>query len=114
MKAIQNITTLAVNADINNNNTNNDRRKKRRKSFDCDSNNNQDAHVHFNETIRVHILHVWKYAYKQARIGIWEQAARDNFRFQIRIQRTLDILQPIFNKTHRENHYNKTIECAHK
>lgn len=108
MKAIQNITTLAVNVDINNNEC----RKKRKSSLSSCADDDDSAaehHVHFNETIRVHNLYVWEYAYKQARIGIWEQAARDNFRFQMRIQRTLDILQPIFNKKNRENHYNKII-----
>ena len=46
----------------------------------------------------VHVLHVWHYAYKEARRGPWEQIARDRLRFHRRIEKTAEVIEPILKK----------------
>lgn len=47
----------------------------------------------------------WDYAYRAARLGPWEQMARDRFRFRDRILRLECILSPILQEKHREKIY---------
>lgn len=54
--------------------------------------------VQFNPTSQVHILCVWTYAYKAARRSLWEQAARDRERFQLRIERMKKLITPVLIK----------------
>lgn len=46
----------------------------------------------------VHLLYVWTYAYKAARRGSWEEAARDRERFQHRIERINQLIKPVLMK----------------
>lgn len=58
--------------------------------------------VGFDESKNVvHTMHVWLYAYKQARKGEWGQVARDRHRFKRRIQKIEDRLSHIFTEDHR-------------
>ena len=41
--------------------------------------------VTFDDIVDVQFMYVWSYAYKQARIGIWNHLALDRIRFQKRI-----------------------------
>nr|CAD7443570.1 unnamed protein product [Timema bartmani] len=43
----------------------------------------------------IHLMIAWDYAYRAARIGPWEQIARDRTRFQARINQMEDILKPV-------------------
>lgn len=43
----------------------------------------------------VHVMYVWQYAHREARRGKWEQEARDRERFQMRIQRLSEIINPV-------------------
>lgn len=48
----------------------------------------------------------WGYAYKAARKGPWEEAARDRNRFKIRVSRYEDLLKEVLNDKHRSKIYN--------
>ena len=51
-------------------------------------------------------MYVWKYAYKNARIGNWETAARDRDRFERRIKREYEpLLEKVLNNVHRQKMY---------
>lgn len=69
--------------------------------------------VCFEENPRVRVMRVWEYASRSARRGGWEQAARDRVRFQMRIERTKKILDPVLEKkrseftVHREEKVNE-------
>lgn len=54
--------------------------------------------VHFNENVETFIMRVWNYAHHQARKSLWEQHARDRFRFQRRILEANNILAPVLEK----------------
>lgn len=51
--------------------------------------------VRFAENPSVRVMIVWEYASRSARRGEWEQAARDRARFQMRIERSKKILDPV-------------------
>lgn len=57
--------------------------------------------VKFNLKPEIHVMVKWTYAYRTARIGHWERAARDRFRFKERISKTEKTLGYIFNIQHR-------------
>lgn len=63
----------------------------------------------------VHPIIAWNYAYCAARKGPWEQYARDRARFQRKIKDLERVLNPVFQKMHRDTVYterfsdNKTI-----
>lgn len=63
-------------------------------------------HVTFNEDVKVSLMFLWKYAYHKARIGPWEQVARDRVRFQRRIQNCEKIIAKVLHPLHREKVYN--------
>lgn len=63
----------------------------------------EEKRVRFNSQPEIHKLHVWKYAYSQARKGIWEQFGRDRERFNKRIQDIELVLAPILDANHRKN-----------
>lgn len=46
----------------------------------------------------IHRLYVWNYAYRNARIGKWMQAARDRDRFRRRIEELSIVITPILQK----------------
>ena len=47
-------------------------------------------------------MRTWDFAYRQARIGKWEEAARDRERFKTRIASTENILASIFDRNVRD------------
>lgn len=51
-----------------------------------------------NNPPKVHILHVWNYAYQSARCSHWEIIARDRVRFARRIATIAEVLDPILKK----------------
>lgn len=57
--------------------------------------------VHFNDKPSVRVMHMWDFAHRAARVGPWEEAARDRSRFKDRIRRTEEILAPALDKHHR-------------
>lgn len=69
--------------------------------------------VKFSDHPITHVMYVWKYAYKTARMGPWEQCARDHIRFSNKINVLGEIIEPILKKSHREKihklHLNTTI-----
>nr|CAD7404789.1 unnamed protein product [Timema poppensis] len=65
---------------------------------ECDSSNyDSEDEVSFavgDSLTTIHLMIAWDYAYRAARIGPWEQIARDRTRFQARISRMEDVLKP--------------------
>ncbi|KAJ6644042.1 Protein phosphatase 1 regulatory subunit 15A [Pseudolycoriella hygida] len=61
--------------------------------------------VTFNLTPTVHTMVVWDYAYRAARKGKWEEAARDNARFSRRIDSLRPELEAILRMDHRQRIY---------
>lgn len=62
--------------------------------------------MHFNESKNeVHEIIAWKYAYRQCRVNVCEQTARDRARFQRKIQGLADTLNEILTKEHRNKIY---------
>lgn len=59
----------------------------------------------FDLHTQVYHLHVWSFAYKQARVGHWEQFARDRDRFNRRIKRVEPDISLILLMKHREKIY---------
>ncbi|CAG2058332.1 unnamed protein product [Timema podura] len=51
----------------------------------------------------IHLMIAWDYAYRAARIGPWEQIARDRTRFQARISQMEDILKPVLSIKYRDS-----------
>ncbi len=69
----------------------------------CDT--KQQRRVHFQEHSRMCVVHkiiAWKYAYRTARKGQWEECARDRVHFARRIDKVASILEPfLVNKLTR-------------
>lgn len=63
--------------------------------------------VSFASSPKIYILSKWNYAYRQARIGNWEEAARDRDRFKRRIIMCEKVLEPIFNINNRDQMYKR-------
>lgn len=55
---------------------------------------------------KVRNMCVWDFAHRAARIGPWEQAARDRARFSSRILSLSSVLNPILDPCHRSKIYN--------
>lgn len=64
--------------------------------------NNSKHQVSFNPKLEIHMMYAWSYAYKAARCGKWEQFARDHERFNLRIQRLSEIINPILFKKYQQ------------
>lgn len=62
----------------------------------------QPLKVRFNLQPKVHVLHAWRHAYHQARRSPWEQIGRDRVRFQDKIRRLAEILNPVLDVQHRQ------------
>lgn len=58
--------------------------------------------VRFELNPKIHWLVTYDFAYRQSRIGYWEQHARDRVRFQNRILHVEKKISKIFNINHRE------------
>lgn len=59
---------------------------------------NQQKRVKFSLIPSIKTMHVWQYAYTQARKDIWGEKARDNDRFKRRINKIENIILPILTK----------------
>ncbi|KAL5286461.1 PPP1R15A family protein [Megaselia abdita] len=86
----------------------------------CDDSNQldsgfEDTHckkrVHFDpKPPKVRVMRVYSYAAQAARIGKWEQIARDRVRFSNRIKLLAQILNPIFDEKHRDKIYKERFQ----
>lgn len=65
----------------------------------------EERKVQFNLNPEVHVMRTWDFAYRQARKGDWEMAARDRERFRKRILKTEDVLSIVFDKNVRDRVY---------
>lgn len=63
--------------------------------------------VRFNLQPKVHLMHVWNFACKQARKDFWQQEARDRVRFEKRVNKLDKIIAPILIKKQINIHVNK-------
>lgn len=54
--------------------------------------------VRFCDKPNILIMHTWQFAYIQARKDMWQQAARDRSRFEIRINNLSQIISPIIEE----------------
>jgi Phosphatase-1 catalytic subunit binding region len=66
--------------------------------------------VTFSDSVKVHHMVAWSFAYKNARKMYWELFALDNMRFQRRIQQVSYILNPILQNEHRCKMYKRLFE----
>ncbi|XP_017778381.1 PREDICTED: uncharacterized protein LOC108564021 [Nicrophorus vespilloides] len=55
--------------------------------------------------VEVHVIIAWDFAYRACRKGHWEECVRDRERFRLRILRTGNSLQNIFDPKHRDRIY---------
>lgn len=74
---------------------------------DSSLNRCNEKKVTFDPKLSIHELRTWKFAYKNARKGKWEQYGRDNERFKQRIDKLNDILSPLLSLQHRERVFNE-------
>jgi hypothetical protein len=59
--------------------------------------------VHFNMADnRVHVMTVWSFAHRVARIGVWEHAVCDRARFQRRVAELSKVISPVLHESHRD------------
>lgn len=65
----------------------------------------EEKKVQFNLKPEVHVMRTWDFAYRQARKGEWEIAARDRERFKNRIHETGKVLSTVFDKNLRDKVY---------
>lgn len=61
----------------------------------------------FKDRPIIHVLHAWDFASRVARRRTWEQIARDNERFKMRIERLKNVIEPVLVKKHNEVVNNK-------
>lgn len=66
----------------------------------------------FNLQPKIYQLHVWNHAYREARKGKWDQAARDRDRFHRKIEELKDIISPILTLYHREKIFKQRFEIC--
>lgn len=71
----------------------------------------EERKVKFNLNPKIHVMRTWDFAYRQARKGDWEMAARDRERFKKRIQETENILCSVFDKNLRDKVYKERFSC---
>lgn len=57
--------------------------------------------VTFNDCVQVIRMHTWSFAYRVARVGVWEREYLDCLRFKERIHRIGCIIIPILSEEHR-------------
>lgn len=67
----------------------------------------EEKKVRFNLRTEVHVMRAWNFAYRQARKGEWEVAARDRERFKKRIEETELILKPVLAADLRDKIYSE-------
>lgn len=70
----------------------------------------EEKKVQFNLKPEVHVMRTWDFAYRQARKGEWEMAARDRERFKKRIHETEDVLSIVFDKNVRDRVYQERFK----
>lgn len=71
----------------------------------------EEKKVQFNLKPEVHVMRAWDFAYRQARKGEWEMAARDRERFKKRIKETEVVLSKAFDKHLRDKVYKERFCC---
>lgn len=71
----------------------------------------EERKVQFNLNPEVHVMRTWDFAYRQARKGDWEMAARDRERFKKRILETENALSTVFDKNLRDKVYKERFSC---
>ena len=54
--------------------------------------------VTFKEDVQIYYMHVWKYAYREARKNYWLTFTTDRMRFKRRIEKLEDIMSPILQQ----------------
>ncbi|XP_058834844.1 uncharacterized protein LOC131692031 isoform X2 [Topomyia yanbarensis] len=67
----------------------------------------EEKKVRFNLNPEVHEIRAWEFAYRHARKGEWEMAARDRERFRKRIEETEHILKPVLECSLRDRVYHE-------
>nr|XP_029716921.1 uncharacterized protein LOC109425646 [Aedes albopictus] len=72
----------------------------------------EEKKVQFNLHPKVYVIRAWDFAYRQARKGEWEMAARDRERFKKRIQETGNILSSVFDKNLRDKVYEERFSST--
>ncbi|EAA09674.4 AGAP004848-PA [Anopheles gambiae str. PEST] len=67
----------------------------------------EEKKVRFNSKPVVHVMRAWDFAYRQARKGEWEMAARDRERFRKRIAELEPLLGPALQPALRDKVYSE-------
>uniref|UniRef100_A0A2M4A1P9 Putative phosphatase-1 catalytic subunit binding region n=1 Tax=Anopheles triannulatus TaxID=58253 RepID=A0A2M4A1P9_9DIPT len=70
----------------------------------------EERKVRFNTKPVVHVMRAWDFAYRQARKGEWEMAARDRERFRKHIADLEPVLGPALQPAVRERIYQQRFE----
>ena len=78
---------------------------------------NHIQQVRFNLNPKVHVMRTWNFAYRQARIGLWEQYGRDRVRFHDKIKALEPEINLVLTPAHRDKIFSerfsseKEINC---
>lgn len=71
--------------------------------------------VTFDLCPTVHMMHLWQFAYAEARKGSWELLCLDRNRFENRIKGLNHIISPVLEVNHREMIFNERfMEREHR
>lgn len=68
------------------------------KKIEQNAGSGSQKRVKFNDKPSIQHMHVWQFAYKQARKGEWEKTYSDKAHFQSRIDKLNETISPIFEK----------------
>uniref|UniRef100_A0A182QYU0 Uncharacterized protein n=1 Tax=Anopheles farauti TaxID=69004 RepID=A0A182QYU0_9DIPT len=74
----------------------------------------EEKKVRFNMKPVVHVMRAWDFAYRQARKGDWEMAARDRERFRKRVADLEPVLGPALQSTLRDKIYTERFSGQEK
>ncbi|XP_049545734.1 uncharacterized protein LOC125957223 [Anopheles darlingi] len=72
----------------------------------------EERKVRFNTKPVVHVMRAWDFAYRQARKGEWEMAARDRERFRKHVADLEPVLGPALQPALRERIYQQRFESG--
>lgn len=60
----------------------------------------------------MHEIRAWKYAYREARKGQWEQVGRDRERFEKKIKDLSQTITPILATAHRQRIFDERFSST--
>lgn len=70
-----------------------------------------NSQVRFNLRPQIREIRAWKFAYREARKGKWEQIGRDRERFEKKIAELGRHILPVLEPKHRERIFNERFQA---